>query len=143
MPRAGYPTLTNIRTADPGDLPALARRDRHIAPRELEHSVRLGRVYVAEEWGNLAGWLRWNLFWDNTPFMNLLFVLDCLRGRGLGRALTEHWEGQMRQAGYGAVMTSTQAGEYAQHFYAKLGYEAVGGFLPPGEGYELIFYKKL
>lgn len=133
----------NIQIAGMGDLPALARRDRHIAPQELERSVRLGRIYVAEEQGTLAGWLRWNLFWDNTPFMNLLFVLDGLRGRGLGRALTEHWEGQMRQAGYGAVMTSTQAGECAQHFYAKLGYEAVGGFLPPGEGYELIFCKKL
>lgn len=27
--------------------------------------------------------------------------------------------------------------------YAKLGYEAVGGFLPPGERYELMFCKKL
>ena len=66
----------NIRTAGPGDLPALSRLDRHIAPQELETSVRLGRVYAAEERGRLAGWLRWNLFWDNTPFMNLLFVLD-------------------------------------------------------------------
>lgn len=133
----------NIQIAGMGDLPALARLDRHIAPRELENSVRLGRVYVAEERGELAGWLRWNLFWDNTPFMNLLFVLEARRGGGLGRALAEHWEERMREAGYGAVMTSTQAGECAQHFYAKLGYEAVGGFLPPGEGYELMFCKKL
>lgn len=133
----------NIRTAQPDDLPALSRLDRHIAPRELENSVRLGRVYVAEEGGEPVGWLRWNLFWDNTPFMNLLFVLPGRRGEGLGRALTAHWEEQMREAGYGAVMTSTQASEYAQHFYAGLGYAAVGGFLPPGEEYELIFCKQL
>ena len=98
---------------------------------------------MAEEGEALAGWLRWNLFWDNSPFLNLLFVLEARRGGGLGRALAEHWEERMREAGYGAVMTSTQAGECAQHFYAKLGYEAVGGFLPPGEGYELMFCKKL
>ena len=143
MPRAGYPILTNIRTADPGDLPALARRDRHIAPRELEHSVRLGRVYVAEEWGNLAGWLRWNLFWDNTPFMNLLFVLDCLRGRGLGRALTEHWEERMREDGFDLVMTSTRSDEEAQHFYRGLGYTDCGALLLPGEPLELIFRKEI
>lgn len=133
----------NIRTAQPDDLPALSRLDRHIAPRELENSVQLGRVYVAEEGGEPVGWLRWNLFWDNTPFMNLLFVLPGRRGEGLGRALTAHWEERMREAGYGAVMTSTQASEYAQHFYAGLGYAAVGGFLPPGEEYELIFCKQL
>ena len=47
----------------------------------------------------------------------------------------------MRQAGYETVMTSTQSRECAQHFYERLGYEAVGGFLPPGEGYELMFVK--
>ena len=133
----------NIRTANPGDLPALSRLDRHIAPQELESSLRLGRVYVAEKGEALGGWLRWNLFWDNTPFMNLLFVREARRGQGLGRALAEHWERRMRRAGYEAVMTSTQASEYAQHFYEKLGYVVVGGFLPPGEGYELIFHKKL
>ena len=121
----------NIRTAGPGDLPALSRLD---APQELETSVRLGRVYAAEERGRLAGWRRWNLFWDNTPFMNLLFVLNGGRGRGLGRALTGHWEAEMRQAGYETVMTSTQASKSAQHFYNKLGYGAVGGFLPPARG---------
>ncbi len=133
----------NIRTANPGDLPVLSCLDRHIASQELESSLRLGRVYVAEEGEALVGWLRWNLFWDNTPFMNLLFVREVRRGEGLGRALAEHWETQMKLAGYKVVMTSTQASECAQHFYAKLGYEAVGGFLPPGEGYELIFCKKL
>jgi len=89
----------NIRTAGPGDLPALSRLDRHIAPQELETSVRLGRVLVAEGKGGLAGWLRWNLFWDNTPFLNLLFVLEGRRGTGVGRALAERWEWEMRQAG--------------------------------------------
>lgn len=49
----------------------------------------------------------------------------------------------MKQAGYETVMTSTQSDEYAQHFYRRLGYAAVGGFLPPGEAYELMLAKKL
>lgn len=133
----------DIRTAKTEDLPTLKQHDRHISPQELEHSVRLGRVYVAKEQGTFTGWLRYNLFWDNTPFMNLLYILDEHRGKGFGRALAEHWEIQMKRAGYGTVMTSTQSNEYAQHFYERLGYAAVGGFLPPGEPYELIFAKKL
>ena len=114
--------LSVIRTASPDDLPTLQQHDRHISPRELEHSVRLGRVYVAEAQSVFIGWLRWTLF---------------------GRSLVEHWEDQMKQAGYETVMTSTQSDEYAQHFYRRLGYAAVGGFLPPGEAYELMLAKKL
>lgn len=133
----------DIRNAQWDDILALARLDRHISQQELEHSLRLGRMYVAEERGALAGWLRYNLFWDNTPFMNLLYVLEEYRGKGFGRALVEYWENRMKRDGYEAVMTSTQSSEYAQHFYERLGYEAVGGLMPPGEGYELIFCKKL
>lgn len=132
-----------IRIAGPEDIPALREHDRHISPRELETSVRLGRVYGAEEEGEFAGWLRYNLFWDNTPFMNLIYVLDGYRGRGCGRLLVKYWEDRMKRAGYGTVMTSTQSNEYAQHFYDRLGYTAVGGFVLPGEPYELIFAKKL
>lgn len=133
----------NIQTAGFADIPVLERYDRHISPQELENSVRLGRVCIAKERGKLAGWLRYSLFWDNTPFMNLLYVLDDRRNQGFGRQLVEYWEEQMKRAGYAGVMTSTQSNEYAQHFYERLGYAAIGGFLPPGEPYELILAKKL
>ena len=132
-----------IRPAIPADLPFLAEHDRHIPPAELDHSIRLGRILLIEVDGERAGWLRWNLFWDNTPFMNLLYLLDGHRLQGHGRALVSHWEQLMREAGYAAVMTSTQADEGAQHFYRHLGYRDIGGFLLPGEAYELLLYKAL
>ena len=132
-----------IRPAAPKDISTLKQYDRHISEQELKISVSLGRVYVAEGQGQLVGWLRYSLFWDNTPFMNLLYILDGHRGNGCGALLVEHWETQMKQAGYETVLTSTQSDEYAQHFYNRLGYAAIGGFLPPGEPYELILAKKL
>ena len=44
---------------------------------------------------------------------------------------------------YGVVMTSTASDEDAQGLYRHLGYRAVGGFLPEGEPYELMFAKRL
>lgn len=132
-----------IRHATLADLPFLAENDRHITPKELDSLIRLGRVLLIEADGKAAGWLRWNLFWDSTPFMNLLYLLEGYRMQGLGRALTRHWEQQMREAGYEAVLTSTQADEAAQHFYRHLGYQDIGGFLLPGESYELILHKAL
>ncbi len=132
-----------IRPADPSDLPVLVQHDHHISPEELENLIRLGRISVAEEEGTFLGWLRWNLFWDNTPFMNLLFLLEDFRGKGYGKALVIHWEQEMKRLGYHTLITSTASDEYAQHFYQKLGYTALGGFTPFGDAYELIFGKKL
>lgn len=134
---------TIIRTAVMTDLPFLAEHDRHVAPAELDQCIRRGRILLIEVGGERAGWLRWNLFWDNTPFMNLLCLLDGHRMQGHGRALTRHWEQQMREQGYASVMTSTQANEAAQHFYRHLGYRDIGGFLQEGEPYELILAKAL
>ena len=121
----------------------LLHYDRHISETELQHLINRGHVLIAEDDGNFCGWLRWNLFWDNTPFMNLLFVLEPCRGTGIGKELTLHWERNMKALGYETVMTSTQSDEYAQHFYRKLGYETIGGFTPFGEAYELILAKRV
>lgn len=132
-----------IRTAHSGDLPFLAEHDRHITPAVLDQAIRLGRVLILEEEGCPVGWMRWNLFWDNTPFMNMLFLLEGHRSKGWGRSMVNHWEQEMREAGYQAVMTSTQADEFAQHFYRHLGYRDVGSFALPGETLELILMKPL
>ena len=130
-----------IRTATLADQEILGSHDSHISLPELENLIRLGRVTVLEVDGQFAGWLRWNLFWDNTPFLNMLYLLEPYRGQGYGRALMFHWEGQMTDLGFQRLMTSTAADEYAQHFYTKLGYTAIGGFTLPGDPYELIFCK--
>ena len=132
-----------IRLAGESDLYFLEAHDRHIDAQELARVVRLGRVVIATDAeGAPVGWLRWGLFWDNTPFMNLLFVLPQARGRGVARALVARWEDDMRAQGYATVMTSTASDEDAQGLYRHLGYRAVGGFLPEGEPFELIFVKK-
>ena len=134
---------TIIRPAVPGDLPFLVEHDRHVTPAELDSIIRRGRILIIETGGTPIGWLRWNLFWDNTPFMNMLCLLDGHRLQGHGRALVGHWEQLLREAGYPAAMTSTQANEGAQHFYRRLGYRDIGGFLQEGEPYELILAKWL
>lgn len=133
----------NIRKASENDFSLLSRCDRHIRAENLREAIGTGRIYIAENEKRLCGWLRYGMFWDNTPFMNMLFVTEGERGRGTGRALTEYWEEQMRMNGFGTVMTSTQSDEFAQHFYMHLGYSTVGGFMQEDGVYELIMMKKL
>lgn len=132
-----------IRKAAAQDIAWLIEHDAHAGAREWESIVGQNRAYVARADGETAGWLRYGLFWDEIPFMNMLVVLETYRGRGYGRGLVEHWEDEMRRLGHKRVLTSTVSKEYSQHFYARLGYEAVGGFLLPGEPYEIILSKEI
>lgn len=121
--------------------------DRHLPEAIWEEKVQLDQLLILEDHDQPVAILRWNLFWDNTPFCNMLFVKDGKRGHGCGRALMTHWENEMRGRGYDLVMTSTQADETAQHFYRKLGYQDIGGFVLPFPGHEqpteLILAKEL
>ncbi len=132
-----------IRIATQNDLPRIAELDHHISLEELNTLISLGRVAVAEEDETFLGWMRWNLFWDNTPFLNMLYLLEPHQSKGCGKAMMDWWEAEMEKQGFHTLMTSTASDEYAQHFYQKLGYAAVGGFTLPGDPYELIFAKKL
>lgn len=133
----------NIRIAEKKDTEILSVYDKHIKKEELGAVISMGRILVAEEGGRLAGWLRWNLFWDNTPFMNMLFLLEEYRGCGYGKAMVFYWEERMKEEGYPLAMTSSLSDESAQHFYRKLGYADSGALLLPGEPLEIIFAKAL
>ena len=131
-----------IRTAEKKDVEILLQSDRHIEKTELESVIVRGRVMLAEEKEMFVGWLRWGLFWDNTPFMNLLFLREEYRRCGFGKEMVLYWEEQMRAAGYDMVMTSTLSDEPAQHFYRRLGYVDCGALLLPGEPLEIILLKR-
>lgn len=133
----------NIRLAEEKDMKELCFYDKHIDKNELLSVIRLNRIFIVEEKDTFIGWLRYGLFWDNTPFMNMLYVLDSRRNKGYGMRLVEHWEKEMKSLGYTTVLTSTQSNEYSQHFYVKLGYKTIGGFLLEPESFEIILTKKL
>ena len=108
--------------------------DRHLPDGEFSRKVRDRQGYILLVDGLPAGLLRYNLFWDNTPFCTLLFIQKDHQKKGLGSRLMTHWERDMKAQRYGMLLTSTQVDEEAQHFYRKLGYRDCGGFvidLPP------------
>lgn len=132
-----------LRLATADDLEVLAAHDRHLRVEMLSAAIEAGRVLVAEAAEGILGWLRWGLFWDEIPFMNMLFVFEPARGRGLGGRLVEDWEERARADGHGAVLTSTRSDEPAQHFYRRRGCADAGALLLPDEPTELILRKEL
>ncbi|MDE7041534.1 MAG: GNAT family N-acetyltransferase, partial [Oscillospiraceae bacterium] len=93
--------------------------------------------------GRAAGWLRYNLFWDNLPFLNMLYLFEEYRGKGYGAQLVQYWEAEMAGAGHREVLTSTLSNERGQFFFRKRGYTDCGALLLPGEPLEIILRKEL
>ena len=135
--------MTNIRIASKNDFEVLAKYDQHITENNLKKKIADGEFLVAEDRGEFVGWLRYSLFWDEIPFMNLLYVLEPHQNQGAGTALVREWEKRMLDAGYDKVMTSTLEQETAQHFYRKLGYRDLGKFMPFADEFEMIMGKDL
>ncbi len=72
-----------IQKATGADLPELRERDRWISSRELERKIARGEVYVLREGEAFVGWLRYGLFWDNTPS-----YICCISRREAGAGAT-------------------------------------------------------
>lgn len=56
--------------------------DKHLPETEFADKVRTKRGYVLLLDEKPVGLLRYNLFWDNTPFCTMLFVDGEYRGNG-------------------------------------------------------------
>lgn len=132
-----------IQYASEHDFELLRKYDKHICEKELRSSIQAKRIVIMFEDDILIGWLRFNLFWDNIPFMNMLYFSEDYRRKGYGSRLVGFWEREMLKDGYQIVLTSTQSNEQAQFFYRKIGYTDCGSLLLPDEPLEVIFLKNL
>ncbi|RCX23187.1 acetyltransferase (GNAT) family protein [Fontibacillus phaseoli] len=122
----------------------IKNRDRHVEEKLLLPKITGKEIYILQDENEeRIGWMRYGYFWDNTPFMNMLWIDEAFRNKGLGKDVVQFWEHEMKQQGYDLVMTSTQADEGSQHFYRKLGFKDAGCLLLDSQPLEIILTKKL
>ncbi len=131
-----------IRRATASDMARITKYDRHIHPDRLTACVEKGQVDVLCDGDRILGVLRYSLFWQSIPFLDLIFIDETCRGQGWGSRMMAAWEDSMRAMGYPHVMLSTQEDETAKFFYEKIGYRRIGAFLPPEQDADEIMYLK-
>lgn len=132
-----------IRNACSGDKKFWFSLDKHLSSEEFDKKIRDKQSYILTLNGCPAGILRYNLFWDNSPFCTLLYIAEEYRGTGLGKALMNFWEEEMRASGYGRLLVSTRSDEKARYFYRAIGYAECGALSLRGEPEELFLCKYL
>lgn len=128
--------MAEIRYVQSSDKEFWYSLDKHLPEKEFMDKVDNKRGYVISENNKPVGVLRYNLFWDNTPFCTMLFIDFEYQKQGYGKKLIEHWTKDMKSKGYGMILTSTQADETSQHFYRHLGFKDCGSLIIDIPGYE-------
>lgn len=132
-----------IEPARETDYAYIAERDHHILKLLILPKIRAQEIFIIKAADQNIGWMRYGYFWDNTPFMNMIWIDEEYRGRGIGKMVVDFWEKLMREKGFKLVMTSTLSNEGAQHFYRKLGYRDAGCLLLDHEPLEILLVKTL
>lgn len=117
--------------------------DNHISEKELIKSIKDKKIYLMYDGSVFVGILRYNYFWDNTPFLNFIYVNEKYRSTGCGTKMLKFWEDEMKQKGFAYVLSSSQSNELGQHFFRKNGYKDCGGLILPSEPLEIIFVKEV
>lgn len=130
--------------ATDSDYEYIRNRDHHIAESLILSKIKENEIYIlrSQDESNI-GWMRYGYFWDNTPFMNMIWVDEQYRDKGAGKQVVFFWEEQMKQKGFNLIMTSTQSDEGAQHFYRKLGFKDAGCLILDTQPLEILLAKNL
>lgn len=134
--------MINIRYANSSDLDFWLTLDKHISKDELTKKINNNECLVILNDNEQVGILRYNLFWDNTPFVNMLYIKEEYHRNGYGKALMEYFHELMKSMGYKEVMTSTLENENGKYLYYSLGYQKTGSLFMDNEPEELILIKK-
>ena len=77
--------MFNIRYVQPEDKEFWYSLDKHLPEREFCNKVSNKQGYILLGENISIGLLRYNLFWDNTPFCTMLFVDWNHHGNGCGK----------------------------------------------------------
>ena len=141
--------MYSIRPARAADLEALRALDglfsgsRH--PGEaFRKAISESKVGIAEvERDGVAGYVRWDYFWDDIPLCLTVRVRPEHRRRGIGRRLYAHIEERFREEGRAFWLSSTEeTNDVSRRFHEALGFRRIGVLADLGQDVAEVFYRR-
>jgi len=136
-----------VRFANPTDLDDCIALDHPTMPAEvIKRKIGQREIIVAENAGQLVGYLRLEYLWSLVPYIGLIWVVEDQRQQGIGKTLLCYLEDALREQGHTVLYSSSQANEpEPQAWHRHVGFEECGfiaGINVGGIG-EIFFRKDL
>lgn len=135
----------SVSFAEMHDLDWIVKNDSHIPKETIERKLRAQEYLIAKLSGETVGCIRFGLLWSMITFIELIWVEDRFRSRGIGRELIRCLEDHARSRGERMIMSSSQADEPdSQAFHRKIGFRDAGALVDmrPLQSVTEIFFVK-
>jgi GNAT superfamily N-acetyltransferase len=132
-----------VRYANQADL-GFVSQDSYVPNDTVRRKIEAREVLVAELETRAVGYLRIEYLWSKLPYIALIRVLPDYRRSGVGRALLEFLEEELRGAGYSLLLSSSEADEpEPQAWHRRMGFSECGRLegINAG-GVDEIFFRK-
>ena len=119
-----------------------------VLKRKIEAQTALNSDCIEEiviaEWNDKrVGYVRLEYLWSIVPYISLIQVLPEYRRKGVGKALLRFIETFLREAGHGALYSSSQADEpEPQAWHRHVGFEECGFIAGINDGVGEVFFCK-
>lgn len=104
-----------IRLADSKDKQKIIKYDNHIHHNKVGECIWNQLVYVLCDEKKIVGVLRYSLFWQAIPFLDLLYIDENYQGKGYGRQMMEYWESVMQRMKYKFALTDLKKTQSLQY----------------------------
>ncbi|TDF95162.1 GNAT family N-acetyltransferase [Paenibacillus piri] len=135
-----------IRFGQADDLEVISAGDLSIPGHILNWKLQNHEIIVAEEEGEIVGYLRLEYLWSKYPYIGLIIVRPELREIGIGKSMLHFLEEHLRKQGIHTLYSSSQINEAEpQKWHRHLGFKECGiiNGINPGEIGEVFFVKSL
>jgi len=135
---------TVIRFGEPEDFMKAREMDAHFDPEFLRWKLSRREVLLAENDGELLGYLRLEYIWSTVPYIGLIIVKEGSRAQGIGKKLLAMASDHLKERGHRYLYSSSQVNEAEpQSWHRHVGFEEAGivsGINEGGVGE--VFFKK-
>ncbi len=117
----------NIRFAEYEDYNFILTIDCTISEDKWKNWTDNLQVILAFDDETFLGWLQYNYFIEKYPFINRFYVFEEYQNKGIGTALLNFFEKEMKIKDETKLMLSTESDNLgAQRLYKRLGYKCIG-----------------
>ena len=121
-------------------------QDGYVPAETLARKIDAAEVIIAEMENIAVGYARFEYLWSRVPYIAVIRVRQEHQRQGVGRALLAFIERELRDAGHGLIMSSSQADELEpQQWHVHMGFRYCGRLqgINAGGIDEVFFCKEL
>ena len=120
-------------------------QDGYVSTDILLRKIAAREVVIADGPGRPLGYARIEFLWSKLPYLTLIRVLPDHRNQGVGRALLQFLEVQLRSGGHRLLLSSSQSNEFApQKWHVHMGFSECGRLSGLNDdGSDEVFFRKM